>query len=420
MAGGNFDLSSISDTLVDLLTDATLNSPMWKPPRGTGTIDFFHIGVSGSAPETVRDGGDTDCQLSVYLMHVAQDPTYRNTPVTGPRGLVNAQQPLGLSLSFLVTAYAGKNFINEQQAMSIALACFHDRPIYKEPGTEFTITLQPDTLEDMSRLWQSFTAAYRFSAIFRVAVAFLGPRDQPPPTAAPPHRIDLVVGAPAAPLSVQPQLFQAATRIDLTIPGGATDPGAVTATLAPDVAVAGQRLFIGGAGLGLPAAADIYLTTLDGVTEVKITTWRSRPASASQIVLALPAAYGAAPVATPAPGVYLLTVGTDAPARRSLPIPIPIGARIDGLTDPPELMPGGTGVFTISGAGFTTGAVQLILDTVPLTLTGGGAAPGKFAVNAGGTAITFKLPAGLSPGRYHVRVRVNGVESPPSWQVVVP
>jgi hypothetical protein len=251
-------------------------------------------------------------------------------------------------------------------------------------------------------------------------VAFLGPRDQPPPTAAPPHRIDLVVGAPVAALSVQPQLFRAATRIDLTTPGGTTDPGAVTATLAPEVAVAGQTLFIGGAGLDLPAAADIFLTTLDGVTEVKVTAWHSRPAAGGQIVLALPAAYGAAPAATPAPGVYLLTVGTDAPTRRSLPIPVAIGARIDGVAVPPVLTPSGSGVFTVSGAGFTTGATQLILDTIPLTLTGGGAAPGKFAVNAGGTAITFKLPAGLSAGRYHVRVRVNGVESPPSWQVVVP
>jgi hypothetical protein len=119
-----------------------------------------------------------------------------------------------------------------------------------------------------------------------------------------------------------------------------------------------------------------------------------------------------------------LRVGSDAAAgdrstHRSNATPFSIAARVDVTVpspNPPVLSAAG-GLFTLDGAGFLAGKTEVLLDTVPLIATAGDPGPGQFAVNAPGTAITFRAPAELDPGRYTVRIRVNQVEPAPSWWV---
>ena len=61
----------------------------------------------------------------------------------------------------------------------------------------------------------------------------------------------------------------------------------------------------------------------------------------------------------------------------------------------------------------------MFLDTVPLT-PGGAPGVGVFAINPTGTRVSFRLPQPLDTGRYRIRVRVDGVESPPSWWIDAP
>src|SRR5690242_10926916 len=108
------DLTLITDKLIQMLKDAGLTSPPLT----------FNITVSGSAPDTVRE--DADCQLSLYLFHIEQDKFQLNPPVTGKRAQIVPFQPLALNLYYMLSASAGKNYAQEQQAMSIAMRCFNE------------------------------------------------------------------------------------------------------------------------------------------------------------------------------------------------------------------------------------------------------------------------------------------------------
>ena len=70
--------------------------------------------------------------------------------------------------------------------MSIALKCFHETPIVRThvliplpPPTsqpeEFTLTMEVETLDTLSRLWQSTVNPMRLAAIYKVSVVFVTP-----------------------------------------------------------------------------------------------------------------------------------------------------------------------------------------------------------------------------------------------------
>ncbi len=121
MAWSVIDLSSITDHLIALLKEAFKpTSPVWI--ENGGTIKRFAPVINGAMPETARDEGG--CTLSLYLLHVSQNKFYRNTPVNGPLPQLNRKHPLSLDLYYMLTAYAGDTYAQEQQAMSIALRCF--------------------------------------------------------------------------------------------------------------------------------------------------------------------------------------------------------------------------------------------------------------------------------------------------------
>ena len=406
MAWDTLDLSSVTDTLIGLLDAAQNTTPLWTV--NGGPIPKFTISATGLAPDIARTLGG--CQLSLCLMHVAAAAAWRNTPTVGTRALVNAQQPMALELSYLLTAFADKDYHQEQQAMSIALACFHATPIHKTPSEEYSLTIETASLDEMSRLWQSVTVPMRVSALFRVSVIFLRPRDLASVPAAPPRIARLSLG-PAVPGAV-PTLLPPAETATFTVPVGAT-PDDVTIALSDPVAVPGVTLLLGGDGLDRPEAAEVYLSTADGVTEWTITAWRTRR-TASEIVLVPPNGFGVPPVGLPPPGVYRIAVGRDVPRLRSATVELSLGPRIDGVAAPFNLIPDGGGTYTINGAGFTPGATQVLVDTAAVD-------PSQVTINAGGTSIGLKLPLHLPSGaRLAVRVRVANVEAPPAWWIVVP
>lgn len=200
------DLASITDSLLEMLRTAINQSPLWGLQIHGQSIQRFNIDVSGAMPAVDRSKGD--CQLSLYLLHVSRDPYYRNAPPQGALGRLNTAQPLSLNLSYLLTAYADANFWHEQQAMSIALNCFHENPIYKTATEEFTITVEADSIEEMSRLWQAITVPIRLSAMFRVAVAFLAPSAPPPTSSPPPTKAMIGVGPDLATAASDSQLYE--------------------------------------------------------------------------------------------------------------------------------------------------------------------------------------------------------------------
>ena len=427
MAWSTPDLSDITNVLKGLVQTA-LN---------TTSVPIGNVSITCNSPETSRKD-DGYCHLSLYLLHIGRDPTWRNTPVDGPRPQLNRSQPLSLNLSYLLSAWCDADFTREQRAMSVALQAIHSQPVVTHavmqadsltqflPEGEFTMSIEADTIEEMSRLWQAFTAPMRLSALIRVGVVFMAPALASVKAARTPV---------VANLSVAPQ--PDAATVPLLFAGGGVDfqpvlpdapPAQVVAGNGPLTAVGGGTLRIAGNGLDLASGAEVFLSVPGTAAEWRVTApWRLGAASPARLDLVLPAAYAdpattPPPAATPLPGLYALRVGTVAPPWRSNAIPLIIAPRLDNVTYPPRLTPDGTGLYSIAGAGFVPATTIMAVGALPLAKTTA-AVPGagEFTVNGAGTAIAFRLPTPApANGSYPVLIQVNGIAAAAGWVVVLP
>src|SRR5437879_5552179 len=128
---GLLDLSVVTDLVVAKLKGCRDNSPLWNPNNlAINPGPPYTITITGLAPEEVRSSGD--CEVSFYLFHVSQDKSQRNLPPVTPVPPLQAPIlfiPLTLDLYYLLTAYSKGSYVQEQQAMSIAMRCLHENPI---------------------------------------------------------------------------------------------------------------------------------------------------------------------------------------------------------------------------------------------------------------------------------------------------
>jgi hypothetical protein len=417
------DLSDVTQVLKGLVENAINQS----------TLPVGNIKVYCDSPDAARNN-DGFCHLTLYLLHVGQDPNWRAPPVSGPRAQRITAQPLSLNLSYLLTAWCEKDFVSEQRAMTIALRMIHSTPIVTQatiqanmlqqwlPQGQFVMSITADTIEEMSRLWQAFTVPIRLSSLIRVGIVFIDPETAAPPPALPPSTANLTV----SPLPVTSGAAE-------LLPGGALDappiapdakPAQIEIGSGPLVCVGGGTVSIAGSGLDLPAASDVFLAAAGGGEWNVTSPWRQAPAQPGLLMLAFPAGYadpGSAlpgpPTAMPNPGLYSLSVGKG--AVRSNAIPIVIAPRIDGVPNPPILPPDGSGLYTIQGGGFVPAATQVSFGANPLAATAGPPGPGEFSVHAGGKEITFKPPSGATAGSYPIVLGVNGISPSTGWVVVL-
>jgi hypothetical protein len=428
MAWSTPDLSDVTQVILGLVTSAIEGADP--------DLHLNNVNISAVSPETARKDS-SKCQLTLYLLHVGRDPYWRNTPVSGPRPQLNNAQPLSLNLSYLLTAWHDQDFTTEQRAMSVALQAIHSQPIVTQQdptltqwlpkGGEFTMSIEADTIDEMSRLWQAFTVPIRLSALIRVGVVFIDPAKTPDTPKLPPTAANLSVAPNPTGNAVKPLLFAGNGQSFPPVPSDA-HPAQVTATNGPLIAVGGSDLAILGNGITPALAPDVFLAVPGTATEWKVTSWRQDTTQPGELDLGLPAAYAdvataapAPPAATPLPGVYNLTVGGAAPGSRSNAIPLAIAPRVDNVANPPGLQPDpNTGVYSVHGAGFVPATTIVALGTTPLTAAAA-PGPGQFAINASGTAIDFLLPSPKPPpGSYPLLIQTNGIAADPGWIVIVP
>jgi hypothetical protein len=206
---GLLDLSIVTDQVLAHLDTAATASQLWAEeptaPAGTpaGTTQHpidptkkFTIHFTGLPPKEARALGG--CQVSFYLFHVAPNAAHLNTspylfhPAPPPPGTApnttpqtNFRHPLALTLYYLLSAHSVNSYIEEQQAMSIALKCLHEHAITTATvpkGSrlqEFTVTMEPQSVDEMGRLWLSLATPLGLSAVYRASVIFLEPAEEP-------------------------------------------------------------------------------------------------------------------------------------------------------------------------------------------------------------------------------------------------
>jgi len=260
--------------------------------------------------------------------------------------------------------------------------------------------------------------------VYKVSVVLM----TPPAAAAlaPPVKSMSLATAPAVlPVSLNGQLLGAVRTVTYATLDVNAKPPIVSVDYSPAVAVPGpaQHFTLYGANLNLPTSNNVYLTMPDGA-EFNVSGWMvAEPTpgvqnfqTANRITLQLPLTTGAPAANAPAAGTYQLSAGCDAPSKyRTNSVPFQVAAWIDTSSVPPPSPPvigTGVGPHTVTGQGFVMGATAVLLDTVRL-----GAA--DFSV-VSAAQLTFTVPSTITAGTYSVRIRVNDVESPPAWWVVIP
>lgn len=458
---GVLDLSIVTELLIQTINTAWNESPLWETVVSEA---FFTPRITGLTPDAVRK--DDGCQITVTLVHIEPNRSQRNfvypqTPQSltnspSPRAQLIPALPLGLDLYYFVTAFSAdpnNASVQEQQAISIILKCFHENPIIRTnvvfPGSpsettqeEFTLTMEIESVDSISRFWQATTVPFRLSLMYRVAVVFLTP-PAAPATAKQVINYTLAVNPTPFPFAKNGQVFgTSSTATFVPPPTTKAEAAPVSVDYSPATVTPGQRFFVYGAGLNqgtdysgpAPNPGTSYrvylLSPPDNKTEQEITSWAvpdTDPHSPIQtplrVVLELPGTLGALPANAPAAGVYSIRVGSQAPpdeiTNRTNSSPFSIAARVDTTASPsdPVLVPSG-GMYTVTGLGFIAGNTQVLLETVPLLYVTGTPGAGQFAVPDAQT-ITFQLPPNIPAGVHGVRVRVNEVESPPAVWVSV-
>jgi hypothetical protein len=163
-----------------ILRDASvaLRSNIFGALTDVPDVDF---GFTTLATDIVLSAPDSDipaaARLSIYLYHIEPDPQLRNQPELsdGTTGLL--RPPLALRLYYLMTPLLDDDEVN-QLVLGRILQALHDRPFINEVAggpldnsngggsTALRLSLEPMTLDNLSRVWHAMGSDYRLSVAY--------------------------------------------------------------------------------------------------------------------------------------------------------------------------------------------------------------------------------------------------------------
>jgi len=151
--------------------------------------DLPNGNVTTEPPDKVRSGNATPDQLNIFLYQTSINPAWRNMDIpTRVRPGETGQPPLALNLSYLITAYGeGDDETRSQRWLGAAMRVLHDHPVLGSQeikdalsGSDLEtqvervrITPLPMSLEELSKLWIIFQTQYRVSTAYAVEVVLI-------------------------------------------------------------------------------------------------------------------------------------------------------------------------------------------------------------------------------------------------------
>jgi hypothetical protein len=377
---------------------------------GTDDPQLSDLEVTAQPPGKAR-GTKTTNQINLFLYQAVPNPSLRNRnfPRTAREGEA-ALPPIALNLNYLLTAY-GRNDDDRlgHRILGRAMRVLNDFPLVgvselfssaaisdllSESGLAFQpenirITLIPLTLDELSKLWMMFQTDYRISAAYQVAVVLI--------ESSRPARSALPV-----------------------LNRGTGDRGAlVEGSRLPILTGAGPSGPVPGAVLGSTVLISGTSLDAEGI-RVRFSTIRlSGPverdplpgATADSLAVRIPDT-GEDPgaLAAWAPGIYTIALAIRSPGKPLLvtnEVPIALAPSITIL---PSTATAGDLDLTIACRPRLTAeqAAVLLFGDRPFRET----ARDTPADTALPTRLRF-LVRGATPGRYLVRLRVDGVDSQP-------
>jgi hypothetical protein len=156
----------------------------------TADPDLNDTTLTSLPPDKAR-GPITTNQLNLFLYQILPDAAWRNMNV--PQSLKAGETgipPLALSLHYLMTAYGRENDTSQpfdHHILGRAMSILYDHALLGPdeirlvfPGSDLErqvervrITLQPLSLEEISKMWTGFATQYRLSVGYEVSVALI-------------------------------------------------------------------------------------------------------------------------------------------------------------------------------------------------------------------------------------------------------
>ena len=126
-------------------------------------------------------------RLNLFLYSIGPNGAWRNRDLPTERPGERGRPPLALNLQYLLTAYADDE-VESHKLIGTAVGALSDHPILlpselsTPPGVSSApnalfervhVTLQPMTIEELSKLWGAFQSQYRLSVAYEASAALI-------------------------------------------------------------------------------------------------------------------------------------------------------------------------------------------------------------------------------------------------------
>lgn len=390
----------MSNSLAIAAVTATLRNLLFQGVNADP--DLSGTTVTTRPPDKARNGGSGN-QLNLFLYQTAPNAALRNADM--PRQVKPGEvglPPLALNLFYFLTAYGSDDDdVLSHHLLGRAMSVLHDHPLLG--ATEIKdalanndlyaqiervrITMQPLSLDELSKLWTTFQTQYRITAAYEAAVVLIESER--------PARAALPV------LTRGPDDKGVAAQADLTPPFPA-----IQSALPPNnqpSARLGDVLTLGGHHLDGNGLRLLFRSPrLDDPIEV--TQILSRSATEIRVTLPDAAADPQAPANWPA-GFYMVSavISTNgAPDRTTNEAPLSLAPRI---TIPATVARDGSGDATL-----TLTCVPEVRPEQRAALLLGDREIVAEPHSAQTDSLTFVIRAAHA-GEFFVRLRVDGIDS---------
>ncbi len=372
---------------------------------------FVQADVQGAQATAVRPSGANNTGtgnglpargVNVALYQIMPNAAARNRDLPSRRSDATLlQRPrAAVDLHYLISVYGDDSLQEPHRIMGSVVRTLHTYPhLSPEFITEAIqgqgaknlagsdLASSPDpvrfvplalTLDELSRVWSVyFQTSYALSICYQASVVYL--EDTSSPSAPLPVRTPNIVTTPITTPSIDALSPQPATA------------GAVLTITGPNVGVAGPQVLIGDAA---PIAATVVTAT-----EITVTLPASTPAGVTPLSVAQLVNFGTTASPVWRPGV------TSAPA------PLALAPTIKTIS-PASVARGGTLTVTFDAPVASTQTVALVVGSTAI------ATPQPFPSDPT-TTLSFTVPSDFAAGAGVVRLRVDGVDSPLTYDPTV-
>lgn len=185
---GTTEIAAVTAALRGLLAEGIATEP-----------DLADTVFTTQPPDIARTDGVTSNQLNLFLYRTAVNPAWSNRNLPGRDDVSLSTAPLALTLSYLLTAYGRDNDSRQpfgHLLLGRAMGLLHDNPVLTaellDAAQPVRLTLQPLSLDDVSKLWSGFQTHYRLSVAYEASVVLI---ESTRPSRAPPPALRLAIGS---------------------------------------------------------------------------------------------------------------------------------------------------------------------------------------------------------------------------------